>query len=225
MVILSPFGAGRQVGVKFGAVNGAEYLASGGRLCPCCGDGGALTGNGRRRRTYREKPVRRGLAPPQTFAYRVFCTHCRHHHTILPIGLGPHKRYSVDVIESAVRGRNVGEAVGRVSARLGGVSPERIQAWWRHVIVRLVPARLAAEAIVVRDPMFALPAALPGANVFAYLQSLLGIGSALGVLATLNLLFSANLPIVEPLLLHPPTSSGRPSTPCLTIRTGGVPFG
>jgi len=206
-------------------VNGAEYLTLGDRLCPCCGHRGALIGHGQRRRTYRERPVRRGLDPPQTTAYRVLCTHCHHSHTILPIGLGPHKRYAVDVIESAARGVGAGEPVGRVSARLGGISPERIQTWWRHVTVRLGAARLAAEAIVVRDPMFALPAALPAADVFAYLQSLLGIGSAIGVLAALNSLFSVNLPVVEPLLVHPPTSSGRPSTPCLTVRAGGVPFG
>jgi hypothetical protein len=47
----------------------------------------------------------------------------------------------------------------------------------------------------------------------------------MGVLVALNCLFSANLPLVEPLLVHPPSSSGRLRTPCRTVRPGGAGFG
>lgn len=224
-VILPSFGVDGQVGNKLAPVNGAEYLAFGQRCCPCCGQKGALIGHGQRPRTYRLEPVRRGLTPPQTTAYRVLCKTCRHSHTVLPPGLGPHKRYLVDVIESAVRGVGAGEAIGRISVRLGGVSPERIATWAKHVGARLVTARLRAEALLAHDSLFALPPALPTVDVFAYLQGLLGIATAIGVLTALNRLFSDNPPVVEPLLAHPPTSSGRPHTPCRTAAAGGVPFG
>ena len=127
--------------------------------------------------------------------------------------------------KTAVRARAAGASLARVSALLGGVSNERIAAWHRHVTDRLATARRSAEAILRRDPRFARPAALLGKDVFAYLQSLLGITPAIGVLVALNSLFSANPPLCEPLLVHPPTSSGRPNTPCRTAAAGGAGFG
>ena len=205
-------------------MDGRAFLAACGRICPCCGRDG-LIGNGYRRRTHRSEPVRRGRKAPETCVYRVICTHCRHSHTVLPPALGPHKRYTLWTIEQAARAREAGESLARISTRLAGVSIERIWTWHKHVMNRLDTARLAAEAIRRRDPGFARPAALPTMDVFAYLQSLLDIVPAMGVLVALNCLFSANLPLVEPLLVHPPSSSGRLRTPCRTALAGGAGFG
>ncbi|MHB1766181.1 MAG: DUF6431 domain-containing protein [Gammaproteobacteria bacterium] len=200
------------------------HLAVAGRRCPCCGCDG-LIGHGPRPRTYRVEPVSRSKPAPQTFAYRVICKSCRHSHTVLPAALGPHKRYVVGVIEFAVRGIEAGMLKGRISADLFGVSPERITAWWRHISQRVFAVRRAAETIVVRDPLFQPPAALPSAGMFAYLQSLLGVESAVAILVALNALLSVNLPLTESLLIYPPTSSGGRRPPCPMAQAGGMPFG
>ncbi len=224
MCIVPRSGAdGQPVGAVI-AVDGRAFLAACGRICPCCCHDG-LIGNGYRRRTFRTEPVGRGRPVPETRAYRVVCTHCGHGHSVLPPALGPHKRYVLEVIEAAACARETGQSLDQISRRLGGVSLERISTWHQQVIDRLRAARRTAEAIVRRDPHFARPAALPGMDIFAYRRSLLGIASATGVLCALNLLLCAHLPLVEPLLVYPPTSSGCPRTPCRTASAGGDEFG
>lgn len=213
-----------QGGKEVVAVDGARYLREVGRRCPDCNQV-SLIGHGRRLRVYRKKPVRRGLPLPETWAYRVLCKSCHHSHTILPVALGPHKHYVLPVIESAVRWAKSGVPIGRVSARLSGVSPERIATWCEHVGARLPAACRAAEMILMRDPLFRPPAAMPLGDLFAYLQSLLGTGPSDVLFILLNAVFSANLPLGQPLLLYPPTSSGSPSPARPRTRTGGVPDG
>lgn len=222
--IVLPFVDEKQPFREVIAVDGRAFFAAFGRVCPCCG-GDGLIGNGSRGRTYRTEPIGRGRAVPETRAYRVICTHCGHSHTVLPPALGPHKRYTLWVIESAARAREAGESLARISTSLGGVSIERIWTWHTHVMERLDAARRAVEDIVRHDPGFARPAALPGMDVFAYLRSLLGIVPAIGVLVAINCLVSAHLPLVEALLVHPPSSSGRLRTPCRTALAGGAGFG
>ncbi len=225
MVIVPTFGTREQPpNQKVVAVNGEAYFAWVGRRCPCCGRDG-LIGHGQRRRTYRVEPIPRGHGAPETLAYRVICKFCRHCHTVLPQALGPHKRYVLRVIECAVRAVDKGVPKARISAELGGVGPERIGCWSRHVTQRLKAVCRSVESLLLRDPLFVRPVFQPSASLWSYLQSLLGIGPSVAVLVALNLLLSANAPLLEPLLAHPPTSSGRPAHPCPTARAGGVPFG
>ncbi len=204
-------------------MDGLAFLAACGRRCPDCGQCG-LIGNGHRRRTFRTQPVRRKLLVPQTLAYRVLCKLCRHCHTVLPPPLGPHKRYVLPVIEEAVRRRGAGQTLARISGKLGGVSTERVAAWYQHLASRLDALQKAAEDLLRRDPLFNRPDPAPGEDVFAYLQGLLGT-VPLTVLMALNLCLCAHLPLTQLLAAHPPTSSWCPRTPCRSTAAGGVPDG
>lgn len=224
MVIISRAYAAEKPAREIEGIDGARHLALAGRTCPGCGCND-LIGHGPRARTYRLQPVPRGKAPPRTSAYRVRCKSCRHSHTVLPPALGPHKRYVLAVIETAARALEEGVSKGRISASLFGVSTERIATWGSHIHERMAAAQRVAERLMVQTRSFRPPAALPAQGFFAYLQSLLGVGPSDAVLVALNLLFVANLPLSEPLLLYPPSPSGGVLPPCPIVRVGGMPFG
>lgn len=225
MIMVLPSEVADQMGNAVVAVDGAAYLASvDGRRCPDCG-ATAVVGNGSRPRAFQTEPVRRGRPRPRTSSYRIRCKACRHCHTILPPQLGPHKRYTLAVIEAAVRAQAAGEAVSRISARLGGISPDRIATWERHFTASVDAVRGAIEAIVIRAPLFHLPAVSPTAGVFTYLAILVGMAAAPGLFVAINCLLSLNLPLAERILLHPPTSDRRTPTPWPTRPPGGMPFG
>lgn len=225
MVIVSRVGQADQTQRTIADVDGVAHLAAyGGRCCPSCGRD-TLIGNGYRRRTYQWEAVRRGRPRQVVLAYRVVCTACRHSHTVLPPQLGPHKRYTVLAIEHALHTLGAGLAKARVAVLLGGTSPERLSTWRAHLTGSLDDVRRAAEAVVVSAPRFHLPAAMPTADVLTYLATLLGRPQGLGLLITLNLLLSHNVPLQTNLLLYPPTSNRRPGRPCPNAPTGGMPFG
>lgn len=225
MSILTALGPEQQLGAaaKVVAVDGAAALAAVGRRCPKCG-AQALIGHGRRRRVCQLQPVRRGVERKITRSYRCRCKACRRTHTFLPAGLGPHKRYTLAFIEAALHELESGLPYARVSARFFGVSTRRLYAWHHHLAARGQDVRKAVESLVRRDPLFRLPAAMPGAGVLVLLAALMAVAPS-GLFLAVNRLLSANGPLEESLLLHPPTSRRAPHVAWPSQRLGGVPFG
>jgi hypothetical protein len=206
-------------------VDGHAHLCTdGGRRCASCGMD-ALVGNGYRRRTYQFEPVRFGRKREALWAYRVVCSVCHKNDTVLPPQLGPHKRYVVTVIEQALVSLDGGTAKARVSAALGGISPERLRAWHDHFQQSVAAVRRSVEAIVASDPLFHLPAAMPEVNIFSYLAMLLSQPLQLGLFVLVNLRLSSDLPLRTHLLLHPPTSTRPCAGPYPSAPAGGMPFG
>lgn len=136
---------------------------------------------------------------------RLRCTLCGENVTVLPPELSPYKRYRIEVLETAVALSEEDTPKARVSARLYGVSPERIGVWmaqWRALSPLVI---VFVEALLVADALSRRPIWIPGMTDSAYLRQLLGLAFGASAFIEVNRLLTGHGPKGKPpLLLAPP---------------------